>query len=200
MLLLPVLLNLQCTDPRTVTTLIRLATSVVHLVETFSKDSDLFSKRVAEVSGVATSSLNANEEVTKVAKFWENQWQDIHSRYDNLKSVLQEIGVKTAEYFQEMESNNAQINNVELKKKDAERTAVLRTRWEQEYQSAATSLANTEPVLRDGDDFMYLLRNEVLRSTVTDAIPSLGQISKQAEMLSVNIKSFEKSAKTIFTI
>ncbi|MCC6463615.1 MAG: hypothetical protein IT260_24305, partial [Saprospiraceae bacterium] len=135
-----------------------------------------------------------------VAKFWENQWSDIHSRYDDLKSVLQEIGTKTAEYFQEMEANNVQINNEELKKKDAERTAALRVRWDQEYEAAATSLASTEPVLRDGDDFMYLLRNEVLRSTVLESIPSLGQISKQAEMLSVNIKSFEKSAKTIFKI
>ncbi|MBK8924010.1 MAG: hypothetical protein IPM81_21405 [Saprospirales bacterium] len=105
---------------------------------------------------------------------------DIHARFDDLEAHLHAINMKSLEYFQELDNNNALISDERLKAQDAAKTQEIKLKWQQEYQKAAASMENTKKMLKEGDDFMYLLRNEVLRSAVSESIASLSQISTQA--------------------
>lgn len=189
-----------CTNPRNVTALIYMATEVIKLIDTFAKESDLFSEQVSNVTDIMVSNINAKKDVGDLAKFWEKQWMAIHNKYDALSARLETLNGKSAEYFQELDNNNAMISNEALKEQDAAKNLEIKQRWVIEYQKALSSLNATGQMLREGDDFMYLLRNEVLRSKVTESIASLRGIANQAANLSTNIKTFEHRAKLIFQI
>ncbi len=187
-------------NPQTVTGLIALAKSVIELVDTFAEKSDRFTQRVNKVTDITLGNLNTQQEIGPIAQFWEKQWMDIHTRFDELNEHLQEINQRSSLYFQALDENNAKISNDQLRQQDFEKNQEIKKRWEIEYQKALTSMASTQQMLQQGDDFMYLLRNEVMRSTINASIPSLKQIAGQAVVLSARIRSFEQTARTIFQI
>lgn len=201
-LIFALLLIIGCTpnSVKSVTSLLQLAKSVVILVDTFAQKSETFTNLVNKVSGLAQSSLKKGESIEKIAKFWEQQWQKIHNKYDELNTDLVKLHNKTFQYFQELESNNSMINDEKLKEEDLRRTLELKQQWEVEYKKALLELKNAEEMLKQGDDFMYILKNELIRSEVNSSIDRLDLISNQAINLSKSIDSFENNTKAIFNL
>jgi hypothetical protein len=148
-LLLSLLLALgACQNPNNVTALIYLAKTVIQLIDTFSEKSDGFTDRVRKVTAMTTSSINENKDIGDIAKFWEKQWLDIHARFDDLEAHLHAINMKSLEYFQELDNNNALISDERLKAQDAAKTQEIKLKWQQEYQKAAASMENTKKMLK----------------------------------------------------
>lgn len=192
----------SCVNPATVKTVSQLASlgiEVVTLLKGCAELSQKFSTNVTEVNKGMEDGIRANKSVLELGKYWEKYWGDVHSDFDNLKGMLYETDRKSQEYFLELERNNSQMSNEVLKLEDNNKTTKLKEQYKTEYEKAVISINNSEKLMKDGDDIMLALRNDVLRSTMQNQISVLQNIANQSKTLSININYFSTNCIPLFT-
>jgi len=196
------LLPFSCVNPATVKTVSQLASlgiEVVSLLRGCTELSQMFSSNVAAVNSGMEKGITDNKSVLDLGKYWEKYWSDVHSDYDNLKGKLYETDQISQQYFAELESNNSQINNAELKISDSNKTIKIKEQYKLEYAKAVASINSSAQLLKDGDDILLVLRNDVLRSALQNQISVLKNISLQSTVLSQNMKYFSNNCIPLFT-
>ncbi|GGD72788.1 hypothetical protein GCM10011514_41100 [Emticicia aquatilis] len=183
---------------RDVKDLIALGTEIVEIMNEFSEQSNEFVTNVNEIQTTAVTGFNEGKPTNDIAIFWEGEWKGIHSKYDDLRTSLNAIDVKTNSYFEELTKNNLSISDSTLRKTDAEQNLQLREKYNIERQKAIEGLDKAQEMLKKGDDLNYVLRNQVLRSAVEQNIQVINEIALQAKGLTESIQSFTTNCKPLF--
>jgi len=184
---------------KNISQLASLGLQVVNLLKSSNELGQIFSKKVAEVNSGMEEGIKSNKSTLELGKYWEKYWGDIHSDYDEIRNKLYETDRVSQQYFAELAANNGKMNNPDLKTADMNKNVKLAEEYKKEFEKALVSLSNAEKLLKDGDDIMLALRNDVLRSALQSQITVLKDITIQSNVLSQNINSFSKTCIPIFT-
>lgn len=184
---------------KNVTELASLGLKVVSLLKGCTELCEMFSDKVAKVNQGMVSGIKSDRSALELGKYWEKYWGEIHSDYRGLQVKLLETNRVSQEYFSELEKNNQLISNQELKADDLKKTVELKKVYEKEYNLAVESLNKAQKVLKEGDDIMLILRNNVLRSSLQSQISVLKNIKDESDRLAINIKSFSSTCIPLFT-
>lgn len=187
-----------CNHAKSVSELASLGLRVVALLQDCAELSEMFSIKVAKVNNGLKEGINSNRSVLDLGKYWEKYWGDIHSDYDDLRHKLIRTNSTSQEYFAELYKNNSQISNPDLKERDMKKTLELRDKYEKEYTAALTSLEKAQKVLREGDDILLVLKNNVLRSALQEQITVLNNIKVESDVFARRIKSFSTNCIPLF--
>ncbi len=183
---------------RDVKDLIALGTEIVDMMNDFSGQSNSFVSNINDIHNTTVRGFNENKSTKDIAIFWEEEWEGIHSKYNKLRNSLNSIDQRTNTYFEELTRNNLSITDSTLRQTDALQNAELRNRYNLERQRAIEGLNDAQEMLKKGDDFNYVLRNQVLRSSVEQNILAVDQIALQAKNLTLSIQTFTNNCKPLF--
>lgn len=181
-----------------VVSLLELGNEIIELMNEFATHSTEFSMNVDAIQKTVVDGFEKGESTTNIAVFWEGEWGVIHSQFDDLKSSLTTIDQRTNVYFGELMQNNLSISDSTLKQMDAQQNVELRKRYDLEREKAEQSILAAEAMLKKGDDFQYVLRNQVLRSSVEQNIVAVKDIAVQAQSLTSSIETFTQNCKPLF--
>lgn len=196
------LLPQSCVNPATVKTATQLASlgiEVVTLLKNCAELSHSFSTKVGDVNDGLEQGIKNNKSQLDLAKYWEKYWGDIHQDFDNLKGKLFEADRVSQQYFAEFDNNNSQISNAATKLEYTTKATKMKEEYKTEYQKAVVSINNSEKLLKDGDDVLLVLRNEVLINALNNQITVLKNISSQSNVLSQKMKNFSNTCIPLFT-
>ncbi len=200
-LLAILLLPLSCNPiaVKNVSDLASLGLKVVSLLRNCTELCEMFSNKVSKVNKGMEAGINSNRSVLELGKYWEKYWGEIHSDYNGLKNKLIETNNVSQVYFAELHNNNRQISNPELKEEDLRKTIELKKEYEKEYRAAVVSLNDAQKMLKEGDDILFVLRNNVLRDALQNQISILNKIKVGSDLLTENIKTFSANCVPLFS-
>jgi hypothetical protein len=178
--------------------MVDLSRTIINIIDDFSEANKQFANDVNDVVNTNNDAIRSKDNIVSVATNWENSWPKIHTDFDNLKKSLNEIHLKSIEYFTALKTGNAAIRDPQVKAEDSLKTGQLAQKWQVEYLKATANLDRVEAMLSAGDDYQILLRNNAVRAELSNSITALKGISNQANVLAANIQIFETNAKEIF--
>jgi len=178
----------------------KLAVSVIDLVDRLSNKTDMFSSNFSEITNLASNEIDKGTPVQEVAQFWEDKWGDVTEEYMDINKTLLDIAGKTNEYFNKLDQITIGIAEPELREKEERKNEQLKIRWKNEYDKAVSEIANLQPLMVKGNDFMQVLKLNTIREPIKNSMNELRGLSRQAKNLGVKIETFEKNARTIFNI
>lgn len=181
-----------------VVSLIELGNEIIGLMNEFTTHSNELSINVNAMQKAVVDGFEKGETTSNIAIFWEGEWGVIHSQFDDLKSSIARIDDRTNVYFGELMKNNLSISDSTLKQMDTQQNIELRKRYDIEREKAETAILTAEAMLKKGDDFQYVLRNQVLRSSIEQNIIAVKDISLQAQSLTGSIETFTTNCKPLF--
>lgn len=191
--------NYSCiSSARNITQLAALGIQVVKLLKECDEHSNIFSSKVREVNAVMEEGIKTNKNVLELGKYWEKYWADIHSDYNSLKEKFIETNNVSQEYFAEYENNNNSFTNETLRLQGIAKLEKLKDDYNAQYSKTLNNLNSSEKLLKQGDDVLLVLRNEVLAGAIQNQIEVLKNISVQSDALSQNMKYFSNTCIPLF--
>jgi gas vesicle protein len=167
-------------------------------IEKFEEDRKDFTSDLNDITKQTSEDLLSKQQpVEDVAINWENEWNELNQKLEELENDFLKVGKRSKEYFKNLDEIASGIRDKSIRIEENEKNRELKAQWTRVYQEASESINKIRDVIYDGNDFYKVLVATSIRQQVKEDIKELESITLRAVALLDDLEDFSTEGKKL---